>query len=154
MLNKLKSSLCLALFLTLFTTGCIPKKNYLEPKRMPPKDVKSAVVFTPSPVYREGKDLITIEAIDGQEPTFMDNRAIVSPGRHRFQMRIELHHDSRRTPDRSFVTRADTSIIIDIEAQKEYMIDAREDAEGLWVWATDLDTDEIVAGKPPKELRK
>jgi hypothetical protein len=79
----------------------------------------------------------------------MENKAIVSPGVHSFQVRVEIYHDSSRSKERRFVTRADTNIEIPIRARRVYLIDAKEDANGLWVWVVDTDTDEIVAGEAP-----
>lgn len=146
-LRRRLTGICLVSFLFAFCS-C---QDLIRPKSFPATQVASALVTTPSPVYRGGEDLITIVSIDGQPPTFMENKAIVSPGVHVFQVRVEIYHDSSRNQDRRFVTRADTSIKVEIKARKVYLIDAKEDARGLWVWVKDTDTDEVVAGEMPPQ---
>ena len=134
-------------------TGCKPV-NMLEPDVLPPDQIKTALVHTPSPIYRNGKDLIVIRTIDGKLPTFMETKAIVSPGVHSFQIAVELHHESGRRSEQGYITKADTSLRFDVEANGEYLIVALEDEHGVWVWVTDLNTKFIVAGDPPRSLPK
>lgn len=136
-----------AIFLCL---ACLPQRSYLEPSRQPPALVKTALVRTPSPIYRDGKDLIVIKTINGKPPTFLDDKAIVHPGRHTFQVAVELRHEGK-SPDQGYVTRADTSLTFDIEAEHDYLIDAAEDENGVWIWARDLTDGLIVAGTPPRK---
>ncbi|MCB0323245.1 MAG: hypothetical protein KDD69_06705 [Bdellovibrionales bacterium] len=133
-------------------SACTPERSYFEPTELPSDQIKSALVRTPSPIYRDGKDLILIETVDGQPPTFLEDKVIVAPGEHIFQVRLELRHDDPASPDTGYATRANLSLTFETEAEGEYLIDAVEDENGLWVWAVDLETDITVAGRPPVDL--
>jgi hypothetical protein len=144
------SSVFLLLSLGLVFIGCSATRSVLEPTP-PPELVKPAIVSTPSPFFRGGRDLITIKTIDGKAPTFLDTKVVVSPGKHTFHVELELHHDSSTTT-KSYVTRVDSSLVFAVDAGHEYLIDAVEDTHGLWLWVKDLADKTIVAGEPPREL--
>ncbi len=131
--------------------GCFGGSGALEPSSPDPELVKAGVVHTPSPIFRNGKDLITIKTVDGKAPVFLDNKTLISPGEHVFQISLELYHDGDAST-KSFVTRADTSLKFNVEAEHEYLIDAVEDENGLWLWVTDTTDNAIVAGEAPREL--
>lgn len=139
-------------FLAGIMASCTPKRSFFEPTDLPEEYFKSGLVRTPSPIYRNGKDLITIKTIDGFPPTFLDDKVVVAPGVHSFQISLELHHPDPKSPDRSYVTRADVTLDFEVEAKGEYLIDAHENEDGLWIWATDLQTDITVAGRAPRNL--
>ena len=130
--------------------SCTPRHSYFEPEE-PAEIVKPALVSTPSPIYREGKDLILIKEIDGRAPTFLDTKAVVHPGQHSFLVYVELHHDGS-SPDESYVTRTEEILTFKVDAEHEYLIDARETRSGLWLWATDKTDQIVVAGHPPRDL--
>ena len=113
-------------------------------------EVRTALVRTPTPIFREGTDLIVIKTVNNREPTFLDDKVIVPIGIHSFEVSVELRHDDEKNPDRSYVTRANKTLQFRADAAKEYMIDAREDASGLWIWAREIETGIIVAGDAPK----
>jgi hypothetical protein len=138
------------LSLSLMFIGCGGARSVLEPPP-PPELVKPAIVSTPSPFFRGGRDLITIKTIDGKAPTFLDTKVVVSPGKHNIQVQLELHHDGSKTT-KSYVTRVDSSLVFAVDAGHEYLIDALEDKNGLWLWVKDLTDNTVAAGEPPREL--
>ena len=144
----------LPVWLTVWFIACTPDRSLLEPKSMPNKLIGSALISTPSPILRDGKDLIKIVSIDGEETEYLDNRVFVSPGVHTFRVVVELRKDSTSSTDEVLVTRADTSLTFKAEANGEYLVDARENRNGVWVWATNLKNKYIVAGDPPPTERK
>lgn len=148
--------LCVLAFLILSCSP--PERSWFEPSNPSPEMVKPGIVTTPSPIFREGKDLILIKSIDGVPPTFLENKAVVPPGKHSFEVLAELHHYStsseRPLRDRSYVTRALNTLEITVEAQHDYLIDALEDRNGVWIWAMDVTDNVVVAGERPRELPK
>ncbi len=138
--------------LLLVTLACMPSRGLLEPNNLPPEHIRSALVQTPSPVFRNGKDLIVIKTIDGQEPTFLETKAIVSPGRHRFQVEVELQRQDPEDPDSSYVVRADKTLEFSVDADGRYLIDAQGDGDELWIWAVDMRSKQTVAGEPPRQI--
>jgi hypothetical protein len=136
----------------IFTSACMPSRGILEPRTLPPEHIRSALVQTPSPVFRDGKDLIVIKTIDGQTPTFLETKAIVSPGRHRFQVEVELQRQDPKIPDRNYVVRADKTLEFGVDANGRYLIDAQEQGDELWIWAVDMRTKQTVAGEPPRQI--
>ena len=150
-MNRTKLIGQVAVFTALMlVVGCTPKRSLLEPSSYPRRLVKSGIVKTPSPAYRNGTDLIVIKAVDGEPPTFLETKAVVSPGVHTFQIGIEMQREGTGKNDKSYVTRADTSLEFEVEADHEYLIDAEENERGLWVWAVDLTTNFLVAGEKPR----
>lgn len=129
--------------------ACTPARSQFEPEELPDERINSALVRTPSPIYRDGKDLIIIKTIDGVPPTFHQDKAIVSPGLHTFQVGLEFHHDDKVEKAKRYITKADVSLEFEVEADGEYLIDAYEDDSGVWLWALDLATNIVVAGKRP-----
>ena len=141
------------LILTLIlSSSCFQRSNLLEPAKLPGRYVKSALVSTPSPAYRvrtEGKDLVSIESIDHTPPTFLQSKVIVDPGIHSFQIKMEFWESSARVKDESLITKVDSDIIFQTEANKEYLINAIRNTNGIWLWAEDIDTREVVGGTRP-----
>ena len=132
--------------------SCSQRSNPLEPDRLPSHLIKSALVYTPSPAYRvrsDGKDLISIESVDGNQPTFHNNKIIIEPGIHTLQIRMEFWENSKRIKDESVITKVDSDITFQVEARKEYLINAERNDQGIWLWAEDIDTKEVVGGTRP-----
>jgi hypothetical protein len=136
----------------LFMSACMPSRGLLEPNNLPPEHIRSALVQTPSPVFRDGKDLIIIKTIDGKIPTFLETKAIVSPGTHRFQIEVELQRKDPKNPDRNYVVRADKTLEFSVDADGRYLIDAQDEGDELWIWAVDMRSKLTVAGEPPRQI--
>lgn len=141
----MRYALLMAILSCGFYLGCSPV-NVLEPIEYDEELVGSAIVRTPSPIFRDGKDLIRIVKVDGEAITFFENKVVVHPGRHVFQIQLELKNPKG---EQTLITRADTTLSFTTQAAHEYLIDAVDDSQGLWVWATDLTDNAIVAGSPP-----
>lgn len=137
----------------LFIIGCTPSRSYLEPRSIPRELIASALISTPSPVRRDGMDLIRIVAVDGQQAEYLDNKLFVTPGVHTIQVAVELRRNDPGSQAKTLVTRADTSLTFKAEANGSYVIDAREDNRGVYIWATDTKTSYVVAGNPPPRKR-
>ncbi len=131
--------------------ACTPKRSLLEPKSMPGELIGAALIKTPSPILRDGKDLIKITSIDGTPAKYLENKIFVSPGTHTIQVRVELRKDRPGSTDEVLVTRADTSLTFEAEANAEYLIDAKEDRNGVWIWAINVKNQYVVAGDPPRD---
>ena len=111
--------------------------------------IAAAVLITPSPILQGRGDLIKITGIDGKPAHFLENRAVVSVGTHTVDLLIELRRASPDDKDKSLVTKIDTSLTLTVQPGREYRIEAREDARGVWVWAADTGNNEVVAGSRP-----
>ena len=146
--------LCAAILGVCFAcAGCTPRRSILEPRSMPGELIGAALISTPSPILRGGRDLIKITSIDGEKAEYLDNRVFVSPGVHTIQVEVELRKNRPGSKEEVFITRADTSLTFEVEANGEYLIDAKENRQGVWIWATNVKNDYIVAGDPPPGQR-
>ncbi len=145
-------SLSLLLVISYCISGCNLSGNVLEPSRLPSKYIKPALVYTPSPSYilkTKGNYLIEIKAIDGRLPTFLESKAVVSPGVHNFQVYIKFEEASKTIKDENIITQVDTNIIFNIEAKKEYLINTTKKDQQVFIWAEDVDTGVVVGGNRP-----
>ena len=105
------------------------------------------VVRTPSPIYRDGKDLILIKTIDGKSPIMAGSRTALPPGKHEFQVYVELHSRSA-SGILDGVTHGGGFLKFNVAPGHNYLIDAAEDQNGVQIWAIDETSKTIVAGHP------
>lgn len=148
------SILTVSILTAMLALGCVPNRSLLAPKDQPIELVGAAVVRTPSPVLREGRDLVLIKSVDGKATNYLENRSVVSPGRHEFHIVIEMRGDKTNRKDEIAVTKVDTTLSFEAKPEREYLIDAREDEQGVWVWAVDTSNDDVVAGSRPLGPKK
>lgn len=132
--------------------GCGGTHSVLEPEEMPRELVESSILRTPTPLLRDGRDSILIKAIDGKPATFLESKWIVEPGWHTLTLEVELHHESTFDPKKSYLTKTSRLLELHVEAGREYVVDAREDSNGLWIWVYDAHTRTVVAGESPAEV--
>ncbi len=137
-----------------WTAGCAPSHGYLEPEEPPAEVVESAIIRTATPLLKDGRDSILIKTIDGKPPTFLEYKWVVEPGTHELEIQVELKHDSRFSTDRTFHTRVLRKLPVTVEPDREYLVDAEENENGLFIWVSDVGTKIVVAGEaPPGALR-
>lgn len=137
------------LALPLLASSCTTDHSYLEPEEMPRELVESAIVRTPTPLLRDGRDSILIKRIDGKPPTFLESKWVVAPGWHDLELEVELRHPSSFEREKSYVTKLARDLRLYVEAGREYVVDAREDDGGVWIWVYDAETKSVVAGEAP-----
>lgn len=129
--------------------GCAPSHGYLEPEEPPAELVESAIIRTPTPLLKDGRDSIVIKTIDGKPPTFLEYKWVVEPGDHELEIQVELKHDSRFSTDRTFHTRVLRKLPVTVEPDREYLVDAEENETGLFIWVTDIESKTVIAGEAP-----
>lgn len=143
------------LLMSAIFAGCIPTLGFLKPKEQPREEIASAVIKTPSPILKAGtaqkenKHLVRISAVDKKPNQYLENRAVVAPGVHTIDVTLEMQNPANRGKNKTLITKANTSLTFEAKADGEYIIDAREDSEGVWVWVTDTANDQVVAGSRP-----
>lgn len=154
-------SLSLAAISILSLSACIPTLGFLKPDAQPRELIASSVIRTPSPILKgEGKsetaiapaaekNLIKILAVDGKANKLLENKAVVAPGVHTIDIAVEVKAPADRGKNQALVTKANTSLTFETKADREYLVETREDNNGLWVWVLDVTADEVVAGSKP-----
>lgn len=153
MVSCLKNCIIGALLLS-FAAGCLPQRSLFEPESMPREKVATAILRTPSAVLREGEfrdesDFIRIVSVDGKEPTTLDNRVVLPPGKHAIQVAIEIRRSTPEDIQTVDITRSDTSLSFTAAPDGNYLIDAELNGLGLWVWIIDEEEKLVVAGRHP-----
>jgi len=132
--------------------SCSGNVNFIEPRSLPSKYIKPALVYTPSPSYivkTKSNYLIEIKSIDNKLPTFLESKAVVAPGIHNFQVHIQFREASKLIKDESVLTQVDTNISFPVEANKEYLINTEKKEQQVFIWAEDVDTAVVVGGEKP-----
>ncbi len=109
--------------------------------------VGAAILRTESPLLINGKDSVLIKRVDGAGPRLFEHKWVVTPGWHEVEIEAELNEDTGK--DSRLTTKVARVLAVHIHAGRNYLVQAKQLESSVWIWITDEDSGESVAGEAP-----
>ena len=129
-------------------TACRFARDHLLPAP-PDEEVAPAVVRTRTLLRREGRDSISIKAVDGAPPTLLEFKWVLTPTTHKLEVEVELYEDSPAVKDRTYVTKIRRFLDVTLTPGTEYVVDARKVGETVYIWVARISDGQVIAGEAP-----